>query len=158
MSEWLIDNSYAWRFCRTTEWIFFWDNSGMIHGWHIASTLMILWTWTHRCWTPFGNQICSLPMRRGPTSMMLPRTTNYFVFQKMAKYSTVSGKLLSVTLFSLLHSSPDLEPPDSAGQMDMNIILCGLLFIIWNYYWNHWVCQWFSLSQNWNLPQPKYIW
>ena len=61
---------------------------------------------------------------------MLPRTTNYFVFQKMAKYSTVSGKLLSVTLFSLLHSSPDLEPPDSAGQMGMNIILCGLLFII----------------------------
>ena len=48
--------------------------------------------------------------------MMLPLTTNYFAFQKMAKYSTVSGKLPSATLCSLLHFPPDLQPPDSAGQ------------------------------------------
>lgn len=94
MPDWVISNSYAWGFYRTTEWTFFWGNSGMIQGWHIASTLMIPWTWTHPCWTPFGNQIYSLPMRRVPTSMMSPPTTNCFEFQKMAKYSTVSGKLL----------------------------------------------------------------
>lgn len=88
----------------------------MIHGWHIASTLMILWTWTHRCWTPSGNQICFLPMRRVPTSMMSPLTTNCFGFQRMAKCSTVSGKLPLVVTYSLLHLSPGLELPASAGQ------------------------------------------
>lgn len=48
--------------------------------------------------------------------MMSPPTTSCFAFQKMAKSSTVSGKLPSAAPRSLLHFSPDLELHGSAGQ------------------------------------------
>lgn len=89
-----ISSTCIWHFNRTIEWTFFWDNSGTIHGWHTVNTRMIPWIWIHLCWIPFGNQICSLPMRKVPIFMMSPLTTSCCGFPKMAKCSTVSGKPL----------------------------------------------------------------
>lgn len=100
---WAISGSCIWHLCRTTEWTFFWDSSGMIHGWHTVSTQMIPWIWIPQCWIRFGNRICSLPMKRVPISMMSPLTTSCCGFPKMAKCSTVLGKLL---VFSFHFSRP----------------------------------------------------
>lgn len=61
---------------RITESISSFVRNGTILALHIVNTLMIPQTLTPPCWTPFGNLICSLPMKRVPTFMKSLQTIN----------------------------------------------------------------------------------
>jgi len=79
---------------RITGSMYFCDSSGMTLDWHTKSIRMTLWTFTPRCWTPFGNLTCSLQMKREQTSTRSQRTTNCFEYSRMEMSSTASGDFL----------------------------------------------------------------
>lgn len=78
--------------CRTTEWTSSWGSSGTTPAWPTASIPTTRWIWTRPCWTPSGSRICSLLMRRAPTSTRSPRTTSCCASPKMATCCTAYGK------------------------------------------------------------------
>lgn len=86
------DNLCVWNFCRTTEWTFFWGNNGTTRVLPTANTLTIPWIWIPLCWTLFGSQTYSSPMKRVQTSMTSPQTTSSWGSPKMGKCCIVSGK------------------------------------------------------------------
>lgn len=97
---WWLSNLFTWHFCRTTEWTFFWDSSGMTHVWLTVNILMIPWIWIPLCWILFGSQIYSLPTRREQISMMSQQTTSCWGFLKLERCCTVSGKPVTFIFFS----------------------------------------------------------
>lgn len=76
---------------RTTGLMSSCGSSGMTHAWPTENILMTHWTSILPCWTLSGNQTCSLPMRKGPTSMRWPRTISYCASSRMGMCSTASG-------------------------------------------------------------------
>ncbi len=84
----------CWHDClcapnRITEWTFSWDSSGMTLGWPTANIPMTPLTLIPPCWTPFGNPICSLPMKREPISTRLLLTTSFWGSPKTGMFCTV---------------------------------------------------------------------
>lgn len=77
--------------CRTIGWMSSCGSNGTTHDWPTKNILMTHWTLTLPCWILSGNQTCSLPMRKGPTSMRWPQTTSYCASSRMGMCSTASG-------------------------------------------------------------------
>lgn len=91
--------------CRTIGSTSSCGSSGTTPGWPTTSTRTTLWTWTRPCWIPSGNLTCSLPTRRGRTSMRSPLTTNCCGSPGTGTSSTASGGF---------HTAPSPPSSDSA--------------------------------------------
>lgn len=72
--------------------MYFYDKNGTTLAWRTANTQTTPLIWIHLCWTPSGNRIYSLQMRKEPISTRSPLITSCYGFSKTAAFCTALGK------------------------------------------------------------------